>query len=673
MEYNFLRRIGERLRGSDKRLVITGSLILMAVVFIITGIIAHYVIFDNKNESPLGLTRMKNTFSFVFLGYKPTFYYIDIEKNGKDLRLRDVDIFDVSYRDEFVVKDISTDVIFGRGITIDVEGAGGVDDFRVMLRGIDLVDKIIITRGRVADTESVNAGSIIVKYHEEVVASIPMRVVITPQDWLRYAKKSENQITQIEYLKRAIAMNKNDVGVRKMLAAIYDRSGMVDKAISQYNEVLALKPDDASAMAELLKCYISAKDNHKAIKTGMKLLKLNSQDASVFANIAYAYSNTGEWGKAIVNYKESLRLNQNDTLVRLKLGEAYENTRDFKNAIEQYRHTMTKSRDTEHAKNALAGAYLKSGSYDESIKLYKEIIARQPQNASAYANLGLAHGGKGQWKEEVENYKKAISLNPKDSVVRFNLAVAYEKRNQNQEASREYLNVLKINPGDPEAIARLADINMKNKLYNEAIKLYEKIVKSSSKKASIYANLGFAYGEIKKYKQSSECYEKAITYGMKDPQIHYNLAYTYAKLGRKKEAIHKYEKIALHRPTMDILDILADHYMNERLYENAIRTYKKMIVLNPKRASAYSSLGYVYGLKNNIEKEIEYYNISLKHDAENDDVYFNLGVAYEKKGMYQDALKAYTVAYELNPDLNGAAKKIPALKIKILQQKHHES
>ncbi|MGZ6274828.1 MAG: tetratricopeptide repeat protein, partial [Syntrophales bacterium] len=120
-------------------------------------------------------------------------------------------------------------------------------------------------------------------------------------------------------------------------------------------------------------------------------------------------------------------------------------------------------------------------------------------------------------------------------------------------------------------------------------------------------------------------------------------------------------------------DILAEYYTDQKQYENAIKIYKKMIAINPKRATAYSGLGYVYGLKNDIDKEIEYYRISLRYDAENDDVYLSLGKAYEKKGMYQDALKAYTHAYELNPDSSVAAKKIPALKIKMLQQKHRES
>jgi tetratricopeptide (TPR) repeat protein len=673
MENNLPNRKGKRSERPDKRPIIVGSILAVVVVLVVSWISVNYLFFDKVRESPISLIRLKNMFSFVFLGGKPELYYLDIEKSGKDYKLKKGDIFDFSYRDEFVVKDISTDVFFGRGISVNVEGFGEQDHFRVMLRGIDLVDKILMARGMSMDKAAIEAGSIIVKYHDKTIASIPMRVIVTPQDWLRYAKNSENQLAQIEYLKRAIAMNKNDIGVRKMLAALYYRSGNLDKAIAQYNSIITMKPDDVTALIELMKCYIAAKDNNKAIKTGVKLLKISPQNASVYANIAYAYSNTGAWEKAIVNYKESLRLNPNDIEVRFKLGEAYEKAKDFKGAIEQYKYASSKARESEHVMIALAGAYLKSGNYDDSIRLYREIIARQPRNASAYANLGVAYGGKGQWKEEVENYKKSISLNPKDHVVHFNLAAAYEKRNQDQEAYREYQNILRINPGNLEALIRLADIDFKNKRYGDAIRLYEKLVKSSPPKASIYANLGFAYGELKKYKQSSENYEKSIKYGTKDPQVYNNLAFTYGKLGRTKDAIREYERFAISHPTIEVLDILADYYMKERHYENAIKTYKKMTTLNPKRASTYSSLGYVYGLKNDIDKEIQYYKISLQHDAEDDDVYLNLGAAYEKKGMYQDALKAYTTAYELNPDSSNAAKKIPALKIKLLQQKHKAS
>jgi tetratricopeptide (TPR) repeat protein len=306
MESNFIRRKWVSLKRPGKGLLIAGFL---AAILVLAWIIANYAFPEKMHKYPVSLVRLKNTFSFVFFGHKPDFYYLDMEKNGKDYRLKRGDVFDISYRDEFVVKEIATDVFSGRGVTVHVDGFGEADHFRVMLRGIDLVDKVIMSRSKSARDAAVDAGSIAVKYNGEIIASVPIKVVIMPQDWLRYAKNSENQQAQIEYLKRAIDMNKNDVGVRKMLAAIYEQAGIADKAIAQYNDILVLKADDVNALAGLLKCYIKTRDYDKAIKTGMKLLRINPRDASAFANVGYAYGNTGAWGKAIVNYKGSLQLN----------------------------------------------------------------------------------------------------------------------------------------------------------------------------------------------------------------------------------------------------------------------------------------------------------------------------------------------------------------------------
>jgi tetratricopeptide (TPR) repeat protein len=97
-----------------------------------------------------------------------------------------------------------------------------------------------------------------------------------------------------------------------------------------------------------------------------------------------------------------------------------------------------------------------------------------------------------------------------------------------------------------------------------------------------------------------------------------------------------------------------------------------MIELAPRKASSYSSLGYVYGLKGDADREIEYYKLSLRHDPEDDEVYQNLGAAYEKKEMYADAYNAYVKAYELNPEAKKAKSKIPQMKIRMLEQKYRQ-
>ena len=166
-----------------------------------------------------------------------------------------------------------------------------------------------------------------------------------------------------------------------------------------------------------------------------------------------------------------------------------------------------------------------------------------------------------------------------------------------------------------------------------------------------------------------ENYEKAIRYGAKDPQIRQNLALSYGQTGKTKESIAMYEKLAAANPTTEVLNTLADAYMKEKQYEKAIRIYKKLIDLNPKKAAGYASIAYAYGLKGDLDRQIEYYRMSLKLDPEDDEVYANLGEAYEKKGLFQEALKAYTAAYELNPDSTRVARQIPQMKIRIMQQK----
>lgn len=643
--------------------------LLILVILAAAGLSAGFLYPDKVQKISEGGIRIQNAVSFLVFDRKPHFYSLVLEKNGKDYRLTPRDIFEVSYRDEFVIKEVSTDVLFGGGIAVEVAGLGGKNDFGKLLKGIELVDKAVLTgRGTVEESKP-GDYSLRITYKGESIGAVPIRIQITPQDWLRYARSSGNQKVQIEYLKRAIALNREDTNVRRMLASIYLHAGMTADAIAQYQEILALKPEDTGILSELAKCYLKNGQYEEAIRTTAQALKANPKDDAALADMALAWGNLGNWKKAIAAYGDSLKIRPDNPVVMFKLGEAYEKTGQLGKAAEQYKLVLDKVPKADHVAVALASVALKTGNYDDAIRWHREVLARQPKNAAAYANLGLAYGGKGQTREEIENYRKAIELNPGDPIVRFNLATAYEKTKKEAEAVREYQKVLELKPNDSDAQERLADLHFKAKRFSEAVPLYEKAVKLSSRKAVIFTRLGFAYAELKKPSQSSANYEQAIRHGAKDPQIRQNLALSYSQTGKTKESIAMYEKMAAANPTNDVLNTLVDAYMREKQYDKAIRIYKKLIELNPKKAAGYAGAAYAYGLKGDQDLQIEYYLKSLKWDSEDDEVYVNLGAAYEKKELFQEALKAYTTAYELNPDSVTAAKKIPQMKIRILQQK----
>ena len=244
-----------RKRKSTKKWIVLLLVVILAVGFLTAGLLYP----ERGKELSDSLKRIRNTVAFIALGQQPQFYEFILEKNGKDYRLTSRDVFEVSYRDEFVIKKIVTDVLFGGGVTVDIEELGGTNLLGKLLKGIDLVDKAVLTGRNGQRGNRPNDYSFRIKYQGNLIATVPIRVQITPQDWLRYARSSGNQKVQIEYLKRAIALNREDTNVRRMLASLYFNAGMNREAIGQYQEILALKPDDPAVLAELAKCYLKSR------------------------------------------------------------------------------------------------------------------------------------------------------------------------------------------------------------------------------------------------------------------------------------------------------------------------------------------------------------------------------------------------------------------------------
>lgn len=225
------------------------------------------------------MSRIKNTFSYYVLKEKPQFYYLDVEKNGQDMRIYRNDVLEITYRDEFVVKAVASDDLSGKYTYVRFEGLSSrSSDLGVLMKGIDFVNKLIRTGGMSGRSGTVNNYQILVHYLNDTIASVPLKIVITPQDWFRFAKESSNVEQQIDYLKKAIELNQNDVRVRKILAGIYAHHGRTDDAKKLYQQVLTIQSDDTTAMLELVKIHIKQKEFGVAAKLAGDLIKINPKE-----------------------------------------------------------------------------------------------------------------------------------------------------------------------------------------------------------------------------------------------------------------------------------------------------------------------------------------------------------------------------------------------------------
>lgn len=370
---------------------------------------------------PTYIVKFKNRIAFMILPQKPHFYALTLEKNGRDFDVTPQDTLEVSAGDKFIIKGVSTDAIFGDEVRVHVRGIGEQNEFRMPLKGIDLIDKAVLN-GRDRQ-ENIKPGdfSLQIAYRGEGIASIPVRILIDPRDWLSYARYSGNLKARIEYLKRAINLSPNEVSVRKMLASAYLQAGMNEEAIARYEEILFIKPDDEASQADM----------------------------------AAAWGNRGNWKEAIVSYRAALKIRPDNPVVIFRLGEAYEKANELDKAAEQYRLVLAMMPKAENVAFVLAHLSMKIGNVDEAIRWYLEIAKQHPENARAYANLAQAYGKKGLAQEEIHNYRKAVALNPRDSLNNFNLGDAYERKGLFAEALNSYTNALHFNPGFMQAAQKI--------------------------------------------------------------------------------------------------------------------------------------------------------------------------------------------------------------------------
>jgi len=195
----------------------------LGAVAILAGVLWGLAAVFPKNMPPSssGWQRVTNFVGFTVLGKQPQLYYLDIEKNGKVYRITPRDQFEVTYKDEFIITGIASDDLRGKGITVDIDGTGRRNDFQVLMKGVEFVDRLMKQGGAGGERHAGGDYRIHVRYRDREIGTIPLKIVLLPQDWLRHAQGSASERQQIESLKKVIAANPDDVGIRKVLAGIY--------------------------------------------------------------------------------------------------------------------------------------------------------------------------------------------------------------------------------------------------------------------------------------------------------------------------------------------------------------------------------------------------------------------------------------------------------------------
>jgi len=235
-------------------------------------------------------------------------------------------------------------------------------------------------------------------------------------------------------------------------------------------------------------------------------------------------------------FQQALKLDPNYGPTEAGLGETY-----------WYRYELTKQKHwIEAAKQACAKA-----------------IELGNAGAEGHLCLGTVENGTGQYEMASEQFQQAVQLEPANDEAYRKLAKTYQNLNHPDKAEEAFKRAIDIRPDYWRAYNALGVFYFDQAEYDKAEALFEKTVALRTNDYSDYANLGAVLLYEGKDEQAAEALEKSI--GI--------------------------------RPTAAAYQNLAEAYLRLRRFDQAVRTIRASLSLEPNYYPAWGNLGeaYYYG------------------------------------------------------------------------------
>ena len=350
-------------------------------------------------------------------------------------------------------------------------------------------------------------------------------------------------------------------------AKAYLAMGDYDKAIKDYQIVLAMYPDSLQAqyglycvlknrlpLDKIINLFYPIEPDYKLKPDGYDSLgyfanKLgNSKDAVIFFEKSLSQNPKSET-PYIELYKLYQLLGQNDKAKNI-LQKGYKLFPKNEEIIELY---SALNSDKVDEKNNLALSYLNEGEYQKAITIYNQI---EPKTAATYEAIGNCYRQLGDFSSAVNNYNKSLSINPDNSEAYYALGITYLEANNLKKAKEAFEISLKKDSKNIKSKKMLSFIEQKEviksidlaynfyekKDYRSALKYLNKAVQTFPNDPKVYYYRGLTKESLGDIKGAVDDFRETVKIDRNYYVAYFKLAESLEKIGKQKEALFMYEK-----------------------------------------------------------------------------------------------------------------------------------
>jgi tetratricopeptide (TPR) repeat protein len=196
----------------------------------------------------------------------------------------------------------------------------------------------------------------------------------------------------------------------------------------------------------------------------------------------------------------------------------------------------------------LANIWFQQEKLDQAAAVYEDAVKKYPKFRRAYRNLGLIYVRQGEFKKAVPALTRVIELGGSDALTYGLLGFAYSSAENNLSSESAYRMAVLIDPSTLDWQMGLARSLFKQERYAEAVALCKGMIEAHPQRADLWLLQANAYIGLNQPLKAAENYELVDRLG---------------------------------QTTVESLNMLGDIYVNESLFEMAVKAYVRALEKNP--------------------------------------------------------------------------------------------
>jgi len=495
-----------------------------------------------------------------------------------------------------------------------------------------------------------------------------------------------------------VKKNPNDVDAHTLLGRVYLRtlgdmqgaqaSAILQLAISEYETIERLKPDDLETKLLLGQLYALNNDHVKAEAQFKAAQKIDADSEEVVLRMAALYSEEGDAQRA-VDTLTAVSVEDRTARMEYALAESYDQLKKAKEAAAAYRRSLDLEPDNPDAERGLASALLADDQLDEALKVLNTLIAADPTDAQSQIRISEVQRRQGHYDDALVTLEKAKTQAPDSLELNYNEALIYDALGKYDQATGVLKGILdaSAHPGGKYSeqekqnraifLDRLGIIEREENKTAEAVAAYKQIADFGGE----YAARGYdgeidAYREAHQWKDATAVAAEAakalpkdrliqVTYanqlvdagqveqgmalakaqltgGADDRDVEEDISQTYIRLKRFKDASEYLDKAeALAKKPEEKLSVLflrGMFYDRQKMYGEAEGEFRKAIAIDPQNAAVLNYLGYMLADQGQkLPEALKLIRQAVELEPQNGAYLDSLGWVYYKLGEYSQA------------------------------------